>query len=148
MTFPFFAFDVLNMFGFNALFYTEGLIENKITDNERDKFVYPVKNEFGKIIISLVLSVVFLGIVKAIALEIYNKSLIIRRIIAIVIMLVFDIFLFYYCVVFCGIYANAQNGWFYSGVWTIFFVWIVIAPLIIFVLTVIERNCERCIFVK
>ena len=61
MTFPFFVFYFFNMFGFNDLFYTEGLIENTITDNERDKFVYPVTNEFGKIIISLVLSVVFLG---------------------------------------------------------------------------------------
>ena len=139
MTYPLFVFD--------ALFYKESLIEDKIKDKDRDKFVYPVKNEFAKIVISLVLSLVFIGFIRFISCEIC-KIKYIRRTIALSIMAMFDAFLFYYCVVFCGIYVKAQYGWLYSGIWTIFFDWVIIVPLLLLLLTFLERHCGDCLFVK
>ena len=144
-TVPFFVFEILMLFGFNALFYTDSMIEDKIADKDRDKFVYPLKNEFAKIIISIVLTLVLVLILKSLCVEICIRSLFTRRVVSVIIMAIFDLFLFYYCVVFCGVYVNAQNGWFYSGVWCLLFNWVIVDPLYVFVYTLLSEKINNCL---
>lgn len=61
--FRFLCLKILCLFGFNALFYTDSMVEDKIFDKDRDKFVYPLKNEFAKIIESIVLTLALMLIV-------------------------------------------------------------------------------------
>ena len=66
--------------------------------------------------------------------------MLIRRIISGIFMLGLSIFFFYYCIVFCGMYVNTQYGWFYSGIWSLFWNWVVFAPLYIVIITAIEST--------
>ena len=64
----FFVFNTLCLFGFNALIYYEGLIEKRIYDNKRNYFDYPMRKEFHKIILSILLQIVLTVIIKLIIL--------------------------------------------------------------------------------
>ena len=59
----------------------------------------------------------------------FKKKNIVRKVIVFVFMLAIVIFFFYYAVVFCGVYVKTQYGWFYSGIWSLLFIWIGFAPL-------------------
>ena len=73
------------------------------------------------------------------------KGIMIRRIISGIFMLILSVFFFYYCVVFCGIYVNAQYGWFYSGIWALLWNWIAYAPIYIIIISLVEANGgEKC----
>ena len=154
------------LFGFNALYFNETMIEDRITNKSRNDFVYPMKTEFEKIMASIATSIALTIIVKAIILvtlsqktdlsnklysaksneekqrilNIFSKSYLARRIISGIFMLALIVFFFYYCVVFCGIYIKTQYGWFYSGIWSLFFNWIVFAPFYILIISLIENN--------
>lgn len=165
-----FLYNVLNLFGFNALYFNETMLEDRIYDKHRDNFGYPMKTEFEKIMAAISTCIALNIIVRAIVLVLYkdaniileelaskkenskevkdyNFILMIRRIIAGVFMLGLNIFFFYYCVVFCGMYVNAQYGWFYSGIWSFFWVWVVYAPLYIFIITWIESCGNKiCVY--
>lgn len=125
-----------------------------------------MKSEFDKIISSIVTSLALTVIVRAIALvtiankeelvnairscketkdrddiiDKFNKKMLVRRIIAGVFMLALNVFFFYYCVVFCGIYTNAQYGWLYSGIWSLFWNWVVFAPVYLLSISVVESS--------
>ena len=60
----FFTFNNLILFGFNALLYTENFIEKRIYDNQRNSFIYPMKNEFVKIILSILCQIILTLIMK------------------------------------------------------------------------------------
>ena len=64
----FFAFNTSNIFGFNALMYFENMIEKRIYDNNRNNFAYPLRKEFGKIILSILLQMILITIIRFIAL--------------------------------------------------------------------------------
>ena len=162
-----FVFNILCLFGFNALYLTNGKIEQRIYDNDRDNFGYPVKSEFEKIMSAIVSTIVFTVIVKAISLVTYSqkkdleikidngkditntenaineftKSMLPRRIISWVFMLLVSVFFFYYSIVFCGIYIHTQYGWFYSCLWSLFFNWVLFANVFIFILSIVESSC-------
>ena len=55
----FFLFNTTNLFIFNALIYLESIIEKIIYDKNRDNFTYPMNKEFGKIILSILLQLIF-----------------------------------------------------------------------------------------
>ena len=165
-----FLYNVLNLFGFNALYFNETMLEDRIYDKHRDNFGYPMKTEFEKIMAAISTCIALNLVVRAISLVLYkdaniileelaskkenskevkdyNFVLMIRRIIAGVFMLGLNIFFFYYCVVFCGMYVNAQYGWFYSGIWSFFWVWVVYAPLYILIITWIESCGNKiCVY--
>ena len=155
-------FNIFNLFGFNALYFNETMLEDRIYDKHRDNFGYPMKTEFEKIMSAIATCIVLTLIVRLITLISYsektqlvsqlqeannkeeiinsfNKTIMIRRIIAGVFMLVMNIFFFYYCIVFCGIYINAQYGWLYSGIWALLFNWIAYAPIYIVIISLIEN---------
>ena len=160
-----FVFNTLNLFGFNALYFTNGKIEKRIYDNDRDNFGYPVKSEFEKIMSAIASTIVLTLIVKGISLvtysqkkdletkidngknsdntekeiKIFNQSMLPRRIISWIFMLFVSVFFFYYSIVFCGIYINTQYGWFYSGIWSLFFNWVIFSNVFIFIVSLIEK---------
>lgn len=78
----------------------------------------------------------------------FIKSSLPKLIIAGVLMLTLMIFFFYYAIMFCGIYVNTQDIWFYSGMWSLFMDWVIFAPVYIIILSVIEKTaCSgACIF--
>ena len=64
----FFVFNLLCLFGFNALIYYEGLIEKRIYDKKRNNFVYPMRKEFHKIILSILCQIALTALLKLIVL--------------------------------------------------------------------------------
>ena len=48
-------------------------------------------------------------------------------------------FLFYYSVGFCQIYPNSQNSWIFSGILSLVIIWIVLAPIYIFIISLLEK---------
>ena len=70
----FLTFNVLNLFGFNALLYLESLIEERIYKPYRDNFAYPMRKEFGKIILSILCQVILCFLIKLIVLVSYNDK--------------------------------------------------------------------------
>ena len=165
-----FLYYIFNIFGFNALYFSETMLEDRIYDMYRDNFGYPMKTEFEKIMSEIATAIALNIIVRAIVLVTYqqkeelqnriqtnkeiktvikefSKSMMIIRIISGVFMLALSVFFFYYCVVFCGIYKNAQYGWFYSGIWGLFWSWVVFAHLYIVSISFIEyKGNEICAY--
>ena len=168
----FFTFNLLTLFGFNALIYYEGLIEKRIYDKKRNYFDYPMRKEFHKIILSILCQVALTAIIKFIVLvflkqrdnleaslkncklkvreevnndivariDKFENEMLIRRLIGGFIMLVIVTFFFYYTVVFCGIYINTQKNWIYGCVWSLFWNWVIFAPIYIVVISVLEHK--------
>ena len=162
----FFVFNTLNLFGFNALYFNNTKIENRIYRKDRDNFAYPMRHEFDKIIYSILSMIALNFIVRAIALVtvsqkkelgskveaakgaeeqekeigMFIKTMIPRRLISILFMLVVNIF--------CGIYVNTQYGWDYSGIWSLFFNWVIFANIEILILSLIEykNGSEDCVY--
>ena len=157
------VFNILCIFGWNALYFNENMIEQRITANDRNNFIYPVKAEYGKILSAIATCIALTLIVRAIGLISYEskikieqdvknvdedekgerlleftKANILRRIISFVFMFVIVIFFFYYTIVFCGVYVNTQYGWFYSGIWSLLFIWVGLAPLYILIITIVQ----------
>ena len=68
-----------------------------------------------------------------------------KRIIAIIIILILDVFFYYFTIVFCAIYRNTQAGWFYSGIWG--FIWnnLVFSIIYIIVISIVESNGNEMI---
>ena len=157
------VFNILCIFGWNALYFNEDMIEQRIYAEDRNTFIYPVKAEYGKILSAIATCIALTLIVRAIGLISYDskvkieqdvknvdedekgerlleftKANIIRRIISFVFMFVIVIFFFYYTIVFCGVYVNTQYGWFYSGIWSLLFIWVGLAPLYILIITIVQ----------
>ena len=158
-----FLYNLLNLFGFNALYFNETMLEDRIYDKHRDNFGYPMKTEFEKIMAAISTCIALTIVVRLITLvtlsqkeklmeqiqtnkaidqviDEFNKSMIARRIIAGIFMLALNVFFFYYCICFCNIYINAQYGWFYSGIWSLIFNWVAYAPLYILIISAIESS--------
>ena len=166
----FLLFNVINMFGFNAVYFSEDMFEDRIADKHRDNFGYPMKSEFDKIMSAISTSVLLALFVRLLVLVPYfikndladeilraknqrnkfgviqdfNYRMLPRRIIALVFIVLLDVFFWYYTIVFCGIYVNAQYGWFYSGIWSLMWVWVVYAPIYILIISLFEHCGNQC----
>ena len=70
----------------------------------------------------------------------FQDDMFLRRIISSVIMVIIIAFFFYYSVAFCAVYIQTQRNWFFSGIWSLFFNWVVWAPLYIIIITALEFN--------
>ena len=75
----------------------------------------------------------------------FQNDMFYRRIISTCIMTVIVIFFFYYSVAFCAVYIKTQRNWFFSGIWTLFWNWVIFAPIYITIISFIEyqRNDEN-----
>ena len=169
-----FFYNIINLFGFNALYFTEEMLEDRIEYEHRNNFGYPMKTEFEKIMASISTAIALTLIVRGIILVTYQQkedlsnkiqstkneeekkniiveftnSYFIRRIIGMIFMLILEIFFWYYTIVFCGIYELTQYGWFYSGLWSLFMNWVCFAPFYILIITALEYagNLESCTY--
>ena len=74
-----FLFNISTLFAFNAILLPEKRIERKIWDKERDKFSYPMKHEFGRIILSILISMLLTLIIRAISLVSYTTRSSLRK---------------------------------------------------------------------
>ena len=167
----FLVYNILILFGFNALIYYEGLIEKRIYDKKRNYFDYPMRKEFHKIILSILLQIAFTVIIKVIVLVLpsqyenlesklrnckmkgeeinndivvrhddFQDEMFIRRLIGGFLMTIIIVFFFYYSVVFCEVYLNTQRNLVFSWVWSLFWEWVIFAPIYIVVISVLENK--------
>ncbi len=160
------VFNIVLIFSGNAFFYFESIIEKRITNNNRSKFIYPITKEYMKIIISIIFSMIGMLILRLIILvprlknkKIYQyltsesdnddnikqekkmlKEYYIRRMISCLIMLIFTVFTFYYVIVFCALYKNTQMSWLISGVWSLIIEWFILCPLYILIISIVEKK--------
>ena len=156
-----FIFNISNLFGFNAILYSEKLIEKRIYNKHRDDFAYPMRKEFGKIILSILITMLFTIIMKFINLTFFEdknilainfselttrkeygkkftKNKLLYRIFAGIIMFIIIFIMWLYSIGFCYIYYHTQKSWVYSGIWSLFWVWIIFAPLFLFLISLYE----------
>ncbi len=162
-------FNISTLFAFNAILLPEKRIERKIWDKGRDKFVYPMKHEFGRILLSILISMLFTFIIRAVSLVSFksqndlketiileynekgfinnNRNSNVKRFtrnhqvfktICSIIIFLINIFYWYYTIVWCYVYYNAQFGWFYAGIWSLFWIWIVFAPIYIVIISILQ----------
>ncbi|MCQ2819559.1 MAG: hypothetical protein MJ252_20035, partial [archaeon] len=153
--------NVCGLFGFNAIYFTNDMIEDRIEDKQRDNFIYPMKTEFERIMAAIAFCCGVTLVMRFVNLttfstknylnenftnfedfgptyEVYYYAMLPRRIIAGLLMLGLNIFMYFYVVVFCGVYINTQFGWFYSGCWALMWDWIIYAPLLIVIISAME----------
>ena len=120
-----------------------------------------MKKEFGKIISSILITILFTIIIKLINLTTFEekknlatifsesstkndygkkftKDKLLYRIIAGIIMFIIFFIMWLYTIGFCYIYYHAQKSWFYSGIWSLFWVWIIFSPLFLFLISLYE----------
>ena len=72
------------------------------------------------------------------ALKHFEKVQFKKRIVAEIIMIIISFLMFICSLRFCYIYFNTQRTWFYAGIWSLFFIWILLAPFFIFLLSIFE----------
>ena len=75
--------------------------------------------------------------------EQFQDEMLTRRLIGAAIMVIGIVFFFYYSVAFCGVYIKTQKNWFYSGIWSLFWNWIIFAPIYIVIISFLEFKREN-----
>ena len=120
-----------------------------------------MRKEFGKIILSILITMSLTIIIKLINLTTFTKAYdedskmrlskdiiydgnrftdqkMIPRLIAAFLMFILGMFIWLYSIGFCYIYYHTQKSWIYSGIWSLFWVWIIFAPLFLFLISLYE----------
>ena len=169
MQFWLFAFNIMTQFGFNALYFSNSMLEERMFDSYRSNFGYVMKRECDKVMAAIASSIVLTVIAKAIVLVTYHSreelgktiesnknveelkkeikkfhmSMLVRRILGIVFCAIVGVFFWYYSVVFCGVFVNTQLGWLYSGIWTVMINWVVFANVFIVIVAIVEYNTKN-----
>ena len=137
MSYIFFAFTIINYFGFNIIFYKDSLIEKRINRNDKDSFIYPLKKQIIKIILSIICSMVLTFLLKLIGWNKYENKLKQRRIIIGLLIVLITIFFLFCSSVFYYIYKNSEKSWIISGIICIILDWIFLSPIFILILSFI-----------
>ena len=68
----------------------------------------------------------------------FQDEMFLRRIISSCVMVIIVTFFFYYSVAFCAVYIQTQRNWFFSGIWALFWNWVILAPIFIGIISFIE----------
>ncbi len=124
-----------------------------------------MKKEFGKIILSILITMLLTFFIKFINLTSFKKAndIVSNRenncvndilgnrlkkkkllmIITAIIMLIIGIIMWLYSIGFCYIYYHSQKSWFYSGIWSLFWVWVIFAPLFLFLISLYENITDK-----
>ena len=157
----FFTFNISNLFGFNALFYSNHYLEKRIFKKNRNNFAYPISNEYGKISLAIFISCIILFCIKllnnitytearglGLSMEIEDNG---TRFIKVnddnkfyfkyfssIFFLGVMFFFWIFSIGFCYIYPKAQITWFYSGIWCLILEWALFAPFFLFLLSFSE----------
>ena len=148
--------EIINILGWNSVFFSEEKIEKRIYDNKRDYFVYPFVKEFDRIFVSILTSIVFTVLLKVMNLITYERKESLSklykddipddidkekgklRFISYIIMTFFWAFFWYYCTIFCSMYVNAQYDWLYSSIWSLMLIYFLFSPVYILVISILD----------
>ena len=68
----------------------------------------------------------------------FQDDMFLRRILSAAFMTVIIVFFFYYSVAFCGVYIKTQRNWFFSGIWSLFWNWVIFGPIYIAIISYLE----------
>ena len=155
-------FNISNVFGFNCLLYSNSYLEKRIYNKYRNNFTYPIKYEFPKLIITILISLILTILIKGLNLISYSEARAISlsmikyqndnkifidkneynkfyiRVLMSLIIFVFTFYFWLFCLGFCSIFPKAQISWFYSGIWCMFLNWIVFSPFFLLILSIVE----------
>ena len=137
-----FMLTICSLFGFNALYFKESYIEERIFNESRNSFAYPFVNEAGIIFASIFTTVLFTILTKLISSPSKAQSLV-RDIICLALCSLLILFWWVYSVGFCGMYKNTQIGWLCAGVWALLFNWIIFAPVSILIVSILESKLGK-----
>ena len=81
----------------------------------------------------------------------FENQMFMMRIFVGIIMLSIYFFMWIYSIGFCFFYYHTQKTWIYAGFWSLFFNWVIFAPLFICILSFIEiiwKNNKIIFFMK
>ena len=167
------VFSFLTMFFYSAVFLSENIIENRIyvSDSYRNKFTYPLKYHFGRIIAIILTSMMFTLLLRIISLVRYEQknklinivsvnkneiektervnkfnneqSILLRRFLTCIICWGFLLLYAIYCIGFASIYKHTQKIWIYTAIWSVLFEWFVFAPIYICVVCIIQVKGKK-----
>lgn len=160
-----FLFNLSCIFGFDAVYFSESMIEERIYNKRRDKFAYSFKHRNERIVYSILTYIGCNLLIRGISLVTlsqknllisqlkektvesasFEKKMLLRRIISMVIMVACFVFFYFYCIVFCGLYIHAQYEWLYSVIWILMWLWIIIVPLYISLISFIEKSNKHSV---
>ena len=73
----------------------------------------------------------------------FERKLRYRRLIGKIVIILISLFLFYYVTIFCNSYRKTQINWFIGGVWCLLIEWIILAPILILMISIIQKNKEE-----
>ena len=147
-----FVTDLFVLFGFNAVYFSDSMLEDRIYDSYRDNFGYPMRSEFDKITCSILSTFLITAILKGIIFVSYSEKdsfgmrefatifNIVRYCLGGVLMLFLLLFFSIYSTTFCGLFLHAKYGWLYSGIWSLFMNWVILYPVGIVLMTVVEKT--------
>ena len=152
----FLLFKIACLFGFNCVFYTEKLLEHRIHSAYRNSFFYPMKYNFDTVIILSIASTTGINLLfrlimlvprscmlKQKSMFTFNKIFFCQRMVACVLMLGVMIFFYYYSIVWCGVYKNAQKEWMYMGIWCMLWIYFAFSVVYIAIITLIQVTCRK-----
>ena len=144
-------FNFFLLCSFNVFFYNENLLMKRATiweeGDDVQSFLYPLKNEFLKIIISSLLSIPFIFLMgttielerKDLAKD-FKKKIFIRKLIGFIFMILVSITSICYCTIFCFNYPRTQSCFLYSVIWSLIINWIILSPIHIFLVSHYQNN--------
>ena len=73
----------------------------------------------------------------------FTMKFLIRRIIALFLMLIISVCLFYYVVAFCRMYNQTQLNWIIGSIYGILGEWIILSPLYIFIISIVQYKWKE-----
>ena len=166
-------FNIIILLGFNACYYTNAYLNERIKHSNRDDFIYPVTHDITRIIAVIVSSMILTVIMRLIVLVTYKRKeeltneikvcqnnnepikkftdeMFVRRLIVQILMLVITLFVFYFTFAFCNRYPKAQYSWAYSTVWSVIFDYVLLSFIYILVVSIVETHhnnkCSSCVY--
>ena len=160
--------EIINILGWNSVFFDEQRIEKRIYDKNRNNFFYSLLKEFDRIFSSILMTIVSTVLLRLLNLTLLkeeknedeinetdtsskieekikqlksNKC----RILGFIILIFYFTFFWFYCTMFCSMYVNTQFDWFYSVIWSLFFIYLIFSPTYIFAISLLDINeKEKC----
>ncbi len=152
--------NICSLFGFNSYYFTYQMAKNLVEDSQRKNFAYPMKEEYFRIMASIAFTCGVTLILKRINMisyekkielsesieksniekisEDFNKEMRGRRILLVALCFALNIWTWIYSIGFCGYYFNSQYNWFYTGIWSVFWNWIIYSNIFIIIISAIE----------
>jgi hypothetical protein len=168
----FFSFNFLNIFGFNAVFSTNDYLFDRYKTEDRDKFIFPIRDHFDKMISAIVCTMGVAALMRAIILVTYNKKkelsndikdkskdrnevvkefrkeMIVSRCICVFIMMIITAWFFYFTIAWCNRYPKAQHSWGDACAWCLMFNYILFSTVYIVIISAVQCNpsCKECAY--